>query len=136
MLALEGELWEVITGQWIARTYRRTGRTDAVSALVFHLGGLPVREFRKSWASACKTAGTPGMLFHDLRRTAVRNMVRAGVPERVAMSISGHKTRAIFDRYNIVSEADIRQAVTKTQAYLESVPQQQRVLALSRQLSA
>ncbi|MBI4470959.1 MAG: tyrosine-type recombinase/integrase [Acidobacteria bacterium] len=128
LLALEGELWAVIERQWEARTYRREDGTDSVSPLVFHRGGIAVKEFRKSWASACKAANVPGMLFHDLRRSAVRNMIRAGVPERVAMSISGHKTRSIFDRYNIVSEADIRQAVTRTQRYLEGIPAAQKVV--------
>ena len=70
----------------------------------------PIRTVTGSWKAATIAAGCPGRIPHDFRRTAVRNMVRRGVPERVAMQLTGHKTRSIFDRYNIVSAGDLRTA--------------------------
>ena len=73
--------------------------------------GTPVRDFRGSWAKACKQAGVPGLLFHDLRRTAARNLRRAGVAEGVIMKIGGWRTRSVFERYAIVSQSDIAEAI-------------------------
>ena len=75
--------------------------------------GKRIQDFKKAWKTACEKAGCPGMLRHDFRRTAVRNMVNMGVPERVAMNVTGHKTRAIFDRYHIVSPADLQEVARK-----------------------
>ena len=78
--------------------------------------GTPRREFRKAWASACKAAGVPGMLKHDFRRTAVRNMERSGVPRSVATKLTGHKTEAVYRRYAIVSDTDLREASLRIDA--------------------
>jgi integrase len=82
---------------------------------VFHNEGTAFREFRSSWKNACAAAGVPELKFHDLRRTAVRNMRRAGVPQVVRMRISGHRTDSMERRYNIVDIEDIQSAKTLMQ---------------------
>jgi integrase len=72
--------------------------------------GEKIGDFRRAWRRACKLAGCPGMLRHDFRRTAVRNMEQAGVPRSVAMKVTGHKTENIYRRYAIVSPADLKRA--------------------------
>jgi len=85
---------------------------------IFHRHGAAIGLFRKTWTTATKAASHEGLLVHDLRRSAVRNLIRSGVPERVAMGVTGHKTRAVFDRYNIVSAADLDAGLQTVAAYL------------------
>ena len=80
--------------------------------------GKRVKDFEKAWATACKAAGVEGTLFHDLRRTALTNMIEAGLSEKEAMEISGHRTRAVFDRYHIVSERRLREMAGKLEIHL------------------
>ena len=85
---------------------------------VFHHEGQPIVDLRKAWASACSRAKVPGLLFHDLRRSAIRNMRLAGIPENVAMEISGHRTRAVFDRYSIIGARELADAAQKMEQRL------------------
>jgi len=90
-------------------------------AHVFHRAGKPVKDFYVTWRTACREAGVPGRLLHDFRRSAARNLVQAGVPEAVAMRMTGHKTRSVFARYNIVSPADLEDATVKLAAHMETL---------------
>ena len=109
---------------------RRRARRDPDSLLVFHRDGIPVRRWRTAWRTACQSAGVPTRFLHDCRRTAARNLIRANVPERVAMLLTGHKSRAIFDRYNIIHEQELLDAGDQLVAYLaqqaQAAPARQR----------
>jgi Site-specific recombinase XerD len=127
VIPVAGELYEVLEKQ-----KRQRDAEFPECAFVFSRDGKPIRNFRKAWDQACihaklvDTAGNPSRIFHDLRRTGVRNLIRAGVPEKTAMAISGHKTRSVFDRYNIISEGDLKDAAAKLAAYLKSKSQSAR----------
>ena len=123
VLPLAGELLETIQRAHASR------RPDC--PFVFHREGDPIGDFRKAWATACRAAGLHPILVHDLRRTAVRNMVRAGIPDRVAMALSGHKTRSVFNRYNIVSESDLKTATERLHQHLSGAPKTTNVIPLN-----
>ena len=124
ILPLSGELLDII------ERARERRRLDC--PYVFHRDGNQVGDFRFSWNKALAKAGLGKVLVHDLRRCAVRNLSRSGVSERVAMTITGHKTRSIFDRYNIVSEADLQHAVARVGTYLDDQPTTAKVVPISR----
>jgi integrase len=88
--------------------------------------GKPIKDFEKAWAQACQRAGVPGLLFHDFRRSAVRNLERAGVPRSAAMAVTGHKTESVYRRYAIVDSAMLKNAGAALAQFFE---QQQAVAA-------
>jgi integrase len=93
---------------------RRLGRV--IPWIFPHLDGKYIGQrmvdVRRVWEGACRDAGVPGILIHDLRRSAVRNMEAAGVPRSVAMKLTGHKTERIYARYSIVSDSDLKNAAS------------------------
>ncbi len=115
-----GEPREIpLTGELFAVLERRRA-ADYPGPWVFSRSGKRIVNFYTSWKSACERArlGDDARLLHDLRRTGVRNLIRAGVPEKVAMLISGHKTRSVFDRYHIVQGSDLKEAMQKLERHL------------------
>ncbi|MFB3073722.1 MAG: tyrosine-type recombinase/integrase [Candidatus Methylomirabilales bacterium] len=105
------------------RTYtdRVQRETTRVIPHVFHRQGEPIRSFRKVWGRAVRLAGCPGRIPHDLRRTVVRNLERAGVSRSAAMKLTGHKTESVYRRYAIVSEGDLHEAVHKLSSVRNAV---------------
>ena len=95
------------------RTAAVERETRTIVPWVFHRQGKPLADFYAAWRSACRRALVPGKLLHDLRRTAVRNLERAGVPRSWATQLTGHKTESVYRRYAIVSEADLATAVSR-----------------------
>jgi integrase len=108
VFSVYAELRKLLEGQKAnTDTLKKRG---IICPCIFHRNGKPIKEFRRTWKSACTAAGVLGRIPHDFRRTAVRNLVRAGIPERVAMMMTGHKARLVFQRYNIVIDGDLDMA--------------------------
>jgi integrase len=134
-LPLDEELADLFAQLWEERAYTRRG-APAISEFVFHVNGRPVSDtqFSRLWDRARDAAGAAveGRIFHDYRRTAVRNLMRAGVQQSVAMAITGHRSDAIFRRYNITSTEDRLDALNRQKAYLDGRPRDGGNVALIR----
>ena len=123
-----GEIHGIIERRSAARKVEVNG-TIMRCNLVFHDGqGNAIQEFRKSWRTACEKSGVPHLLVHNLRRSAARNLIRSGCSEDVAMQVGGWKSRSIFERYNVTSEADVIAAVQQVNLYNEN--ESKRVVAM------
>jgi len=124
-------LAEIIERRWAAREYRRPAGLG-IARLVFHRDGRPIRDFRIAWRNACEAAKVPALLFHDLRRSAVRNLCAAGVDQSVAMRITGHKKPSVFQRYRIVADDDVRSALERAEAANKAAPTRKLAASLPR----
>jgi integrase len=118
------ELYELLKAQITALDALK--KKGIISSYVFHRpDGSRIKDFKKTWRNACEAAGYPDKLFHDFRRTAVRNLERAGVPRSTAMQMVGHQTESIYVRYAIVDESMHREAA----ALLDTFATQQKAKA-------
>lgn len=98
---------------WRRATDEVAKRLGRIIPQVFHRNGKPIKYFYGEWRSACERAGLDGLILHDFRRSAVRNLVRVGIDSTIARRITGHKTRSVFDRYDITDESDLDNAAEK-----------------------
>ncbi len=115
MFPLTPRLREVV-GEQFARTEAFQKLTGRIIPWLFHRNGNQIKYFRRSWLTACRKAGLPGKIPHDFRRTAIRNLERAGVPRSTAMRLVGHRTESTYRRYAIVDEAMLKEGGEKLAA--------------------
>jgi site-specific recombinase XerD len=120
MFPLVPELRAVLERQ-LAATRAFEQQTGCVVPWLFHREGRPIRSFRRAWLRAGQQAGVV-RLPHDFRRTAVRNLERAGVPRSTAMAMVGHRTESIYRRYAIVDEAMLREGAAKLSVFHQGQP--------------
>lgn len=125
VLPLVGQLADIVSRRQAARPVEAHS-TTVMAERIFHREGQPVRDFRKAWDNACEKAGVRA-IFHDLRRSAVRRMVRAGISPQIAKRWSGHTSDSMFQRYSILTTADMREAFETTEKFRE--PAQTKVVA-------
>jgi integrase len=109
-----------VYGQMGAEIEMAIAMGDPACPYLIQREGQRVYDFEKAWATACELAGVPDTLFHDLRRTALTNMIEAGFSEKEAMEISGHRTRSVFDRYHIVSERRMKEMAGRLDAHMKA----------------
>jgi len=122
VIPLGPELAAIIERRQKARRVVSLDGSTQLSEPIFHRGDAePIKEFRKSWATATKKAKCPGRLLHDLRRTVARRLVAAAVPQVTARAFTGHLTDSVFARYAIVSSADLLAAQTKVSEFRKAV---------------
>jgi integrase len=100
---------------------------------VFHRAGKPISSFRKAFKAAAKEVGREGLLPHDMRRSAIRNFRRAGLSESDGMKLSGHRTRSVYDRYNIIDDRDLTESMSRVQEHLKKEEQSRKVVPLKRE---
>jgi integrase len=157
-MPLQGELRDIIERCRASAVIQDPDREPRFAEYVFHVKGRRIGDFRKTWATACVAAGLgkmicpkcgkdgaericaackgatrySGRIFHDFRRTASRNMIAAGVPQAVAMKITGHRTDSMFRRYAIVNEEQKREALARTQQYLAAKPAERKVAVMGK----
>ncbi|MBV8771499.1 MAG: tyrosine-type recombinase/integrase [Deltaproteobacteria bacterium] len=118
MFALTPELDKVLRTQ-LERTRILERETGRIVPWLFHRDGNPIKDFRHVWKAACTAAGIPGRIPHDFRRTAVRNLERAGVSQSAAMAMTGHLTDSVYRRYAIVDQTVLKEGAAKLAALHE-----------------